>query len=165
MASYHHHWHTSLYVSFLCRHNEIWLDPFLHVALLLNYNRSWHCTGFILLLYASKTKEIVAIKRNVKCSWFGMAGSYNVLDIYDPSKEYLDIYIFFKKCFIWNKSMKLWNISMCPIHIVLFYFLGNGIVQLRYLNSMNIQRKDVSPLYRFSIFMLKANKFNARHND
>ena len=135
MASYHHHWHTSLYVSFLCRHNEIWLDPFLHVALLLNYNRSWHCTGFILLLYASKTKEIVAIKRNVKCSWFGMAGSYNVLDIYDPSKEYLDIYIFFKKCFIWNK------LSNCEIQVInpsLSQFLGNGIVQLRYLNSMNI---------------------------
>ena len=49
--------------------------------------------------------------------------------------------------------------------IVLFYFLGNGIAQLRYLNSMNIQREDVSPLYRFSIFTLKANKFNARHND
>ena len=139
MASYHHHWHTSLHVSFLCRHNEIWLDPFLHVALLLNYNRSWHCTGFILLLYASKTKEIVAIKRNVKCSWFGMAGSYNVLDIYDPSKEYLDIYIFFKKMFYLKQKYEI-------VKYGFLFFLGNGIAYLRYLNSMNIQRKDVSPL-------------------
>ena len=145
MASYHHHWHTSLHVSFLCRHNEIWLDPFLHVLLLLNYNRSWHCTGFILLLYASKTKEIVAIKRNVKCSWFGMAGSYNVLDIYDPSKEYLDIYIFSKngkfETKVWNCEIQVVNPSSFPKHMVLLYFLGNGIVQLRYLNHMNIQKK------------------------
>ena len=149
------------------RHNEIWLDPFLHVALLLNSSRSWHCTGFILLLYASKTKEIVAIKRNVKCSWFGMAGSYNVLDIYDPSKEYLDIYIFSKNVLfetkVWNCEIQNINPSSWQRCIFLLYFLGNGIVQLRYLNSMNIQRKDVSPLY--SIFTLKANKFSARHND
>ena len=31
--------------------------------------------------------------------------------------------------------------------------------------SYEYTEKDVLPLYRFSIFALKANKFNARHND
>ena len=56
-------------------------------------------------------------------------------------------------------------LRVAPYILLYSIFLGNGIAQLRCWNSMNIQRKDVSPLYRFSIFTLKANKFNARHND
>ena len=83
-----------------------------------------------------------------------MAGSYNVLDIYDPSKEYLDIYIFFQKMFYLKQKYEIVKYRLfilvhgndALIHFILFYFLGNGIAQLRYLNYMNIQRKDVSPL-------------------
>ena len=102
-----------------------------------------------------------------------MAGSYNVLDIYDPSKEYLDIYIFSKNV---QFETKVWNCEIQPVNPSLWYFelsqTYGFILFFRQWNSSTkvfesyeYTEKDVLPLYRFSIFTLKANKFNARHND
>ena len=46
---------------------------------------------------------------------------------------------------------------------ILFFRQWNSSTKV--FESYEYTEKDVLPLYRFSIFTLKANKFNARHND
>ena len=46
---------------------------------------------------------------------------------------------------------------------ILFFRQWNSSTKV--FESYEYTEKDVLPLYRFSIFTLKANKFNARQND